>query len=147
MFFNNGDRENVSLFGEGTEYSNRLLEGIIFSEACKLPAEERIAFAESDEAQLLLERQVLNKKTLVRLSKNDDMARRQKMAAFQLAKEKKDPLWAKLVKNRVIERELIKKIVHKYNTQASRVARVSQQEYIKTARNSKYLPKPSTPKR
>jgi len=47
-----------------------------------------------------------------------------------------------LVKNRVIERALIKKIVQKYNNQAVRVARKSQVEYIKTAKTSKHLPTP-----
>ena len=46
---------------------------------------------------------------MVRLSRQDDMARRVKIAAYQLAKDKKDPLWTKLVLNRVKERQLIAK--------------------------------------
>jgi len=140
MFFNENDRQGV--LGEDLANPNALLEAMIYAEASKLPQDERIAFAESEEAQLLVEKSVLNKKTLVRLSKNDDLARRVKMAAFQIAKQKKDPLWTKLVKNRVIERALIKKIVQKYNNQAVRVARKSQVEYIKTAKTSKHLPTP-----
>ena len=140
MFFNENDRQGV--LGEDLVNPNALLEAMIYAEASKLPQDERIAFAESEEAQLLVEKSVLNKKTLVRSSKNDDLARRVKMAAFQIAKQKKDPLWTKLVKNRVIERALIKKIVQKYNNQAVRVARKSQVEYIKAAKTSKHLPTP-----
>lgn len=138
------NKENASsILGEELANPNALLEQYICAEASRLSQDERIAFAESEEAQVLVEKQVLNKRTLVRLSKNDDLARRVKMAAFQLAKQKKDPLWTKLVKNRVIERALIKKIVQKYNNQAVRVARAGQREYIKTAKTSKHLPVPS----
>ena len=138
MFFNENDRQGV--LGEDLANPNALLEAIIYSEASKLPQEERIAFAESEEAQLLVEKSVLNRKTLVRLSKKDDLARRVKMAAFQVAKEKKDPLWTKLVKNRVIERALIKKIVQKYSNMAVRVAKAGQRDYLKAAKGSKHLP-------
>lgn len=145
MFFDN--KENVSsIIGEELTNPNGLLEAYICAEASKLPQEERVAFAESDEAQVLVEKQVLNRRTLVRLSKNDDLARRVKMAAFQIAKQKKDPLWTKLVKNRVIERALIKKIVQKYNNQAVRVARIGQRDYIKAAKGSKHLPTPKDAK-
>ena len=139
MFFNENDRQGV--LGEDLANPNALLEAMIYAEASKLPQDERIAFAESEEAQLLVEKSVLNKKTLVRLSKNDDLARRVKMAAFQVAKEKKDPLWTKLVKNRVIERALIKKIVQKYSNMAVRVAKAGQRDYLKAAQGSKHLPK------
>lgn len=143
-FFIKTNESVDSIIGEELTNPNALLECYINAEASKLPYEERKAFAESDEAQVLVEKQVLNKRTLVRLSKNDDLARRVKMAAFQIAKQKKDPLWTKLVKNRVIERALIKKIVQKYNNQAVRVARISQRDYIKTAKNSKHLPTPAS---
>ena len=84
---------------------------------------------------------MISRRTLVRLSKKDDLARRVKMAAFQVAKEKKDPLWTKLVKNRVIERALIKKIVQKYSNMAVRVAKAGQRDYLKAAQGSKHLPK------
>lgn len=136
MFFDKGAE---SVFEEMNP--NALTESFIYAEMSKLPQEERKAFAESDEAQALLERKMITRKTLVRLSKNDDLARRVKMAAFQIAKEKKDPLWTKLVKNRVIERALIKKIVQKYGNQATRMAKISQREYLKAAQTSKHLPK------
>ena len=139
MFFNENDRQGV--LGEDLANPNALLEAMIYAEASKLPQDERIAFAESEEAQLVVEKSVWNKKTLVRLSKNDYLARRVKMAAFQIAKQKKDPLWTKLVKNRVIERALIKKIVQKYSNMAVRVAKAGQRDYLKAAQGSKHLPK------
>ena len=53
----------------------------------------------------------LSKKTIVRLSKKDDLSKRKKMAALNLAKQNNDPLWDKLALNRVKERELIQKIM------------------------------------
>nr|DAF97860.1 MAG TPA: hypothetical protein [Myoviridae sp. ctYA416] len=142
MFFGESAQTTSLGVGEELRNPNALLEAFIYAEASTLPESERQAFVESDEAKLLLEKQVISRKTLVRLSKADDIARRQKMAAFQIAKERKDPLWTKLVKNRVIERALVKQIVQKYGSQANRVARKSQQEYIKTAGKSKHLPVP-----
>ena len=140
MFFNPDKKDQI--LEQELANPNAYTDALICAEASRLSQDERVAFAESEEAQALLEKQMISRRTLVRLSKKDDLARRVKMAAFQIAKQKKDPLWTKLVKNRVIERALIKKIVQKYNNQAVRVARKSQVEYIKTAKSSKHLPTP-----
>lgn len=73
----------------------------------------------------------LGKKTLVRLSKKDDITRRKKIIAINLAKENNDPLWDKLALNRVKERELISKIVAKYGNKSQKLAVQSQKEFIK----------------
>ena len=145
MFFN-PNNTTKSILGEDLENPNAYTEALIFSEAAALPQEERKAFIESEEAKVLLEKKLLSRKTLVRLSKQDDLARRVKMAAFQIAKQKKDQLWAKLVKNRVIERQLIRKIVQKYQNQAVRLAKQGQRDYVKVAAGSKFLPKPEPTK-
>ena len=145
MFFN-PNNTTKSILGEDLENPNAYTEALIFSEAAALPQEERKAFIESEEAKVLLEKKLLSRKTLVRLSKQDDLARRVKMAAFQIAKQKKDQLWAKLVKNRVIERQLIRKIVQKYQNQAVRLAKQGQRDYVKAATGSKFLPKPEPTK-
>ena len=112
----------------------------LYTELAKLDDEARKEFVESAEAEALLEKAVLNKKTMVRLSRQDDMARRVKIAAYQLAKDKKDPLWTKLVLNRVKERQLIAKIVQKYHHAAVQLAKVGQREFIKSASKVKALP-------
>lgn len=75
----------------------------------------------------------LYKKTLVRLSKKDDLSKRKKMAALNLARENNDPLWEKLALNRVKERELIAKIMTKYGNKAQKVAVKSQKDFLKGA--------------
>lgn len=72
----------------------------------------------------------LRRKTLVRLSKKDDLERRSSMMNIQLAKEANDPLWRKLVKNRQQKRELIAKIDKKYGMKGARLAKKGQQEFL-----------------
>lgn len=107
-----------------------LLESFIAYELSKLDDDQFKSFTESEECQAMLERKMITRKTLVRLSKNDDLARRKKMAAYQLAKEKDDPLWHKLVAIRVKERALIQKIVDKYGSKAERAAKMGQKEFL-----------------
>ena len=107
------------------------LEACIVDEVSHLSDEKIQEFCQSPEAEALVEAGVMRKKTLVRLSKKDDFSRRRTMAAFTIAREKKDPLWSKLVKNRVQERKLIGEIVKKYGSKADRVAKAGQKEYLK----------------
>jgi hypothetical protein len=88
-------------------------------------------FLESDLCTALLEAGKFRKKTLVRLSGQADLDRRNKLAAMQLAKENNDPLFEKLALNRVKERELLGKIVQKYGNKGARIAKASQRDYIK----------------
>ena len=133
------ENTNRSILGSELEDSvNAVTESMIYADLVQLPQEEIKEFCESAEAQALVEKAVLNKKTLVRLSKKDDLARRVKQAAYQIAREKKDPLWVKLVKTQMMKRKLVAAIMKKYQNPALRLARASQVEYIKAAKNSKY---------
>ena len=76
----------------------------------------------------------ISKKTIVRLSKKDDLSRRKKQMCFNLARENNDPLWDKLAANRVKERELIAKIVQKYGNKGQKLAIQSQKDFIKKSR-------------
>lgn len=82
--------------------------------------------------EALVEAKVLGKRTLVRLSKADDLDRRTTLAAMAMAKEKKDPLFDKLALNRVKEKELLSKIKAKYGTRSLKAAKEGQKAYIKT---------------
>lgn len=104
----------------------------LYMELARLSDEDREAFVKSEQCQQLMEAGLISKKTLIRLSKNDDLSRRRKMVAFQLAKEKNDPLWKALVKNRIKERQLIRAIATKYRTGADRGAKIAQKEYLKS---------------
>nr|DAM35759.1 MAG TPA: SAM domain (Sterile alpha motif) [Caudoviricetes sp.] len=82
----------------------------------------------------LVEAGVMTKRTLVRLSKKDDLDRRTTMAAFSIARAKKDPLWTKLTVIQAKRKELISAIKQKYASVSRRTADKGQKEYIKTMR-------------
>jgi hypothetical protein len=90
--------------------------------------EEKKAMLEN--ADVLLEAKKISRKTIVRLNRNDDLTRRTGMAALQLAKDNGDPLWKKLVKNRIIERKLLALIRKKYSGRAEVAARKGQRAYV-----------------
>lgn len=110
-----------------------LQEMFLAEEVSFMSQEQRTAFLESDEAKLLVEAQVLRKPTMMRLSKQDDQARRVKLAAYQLAKEGKDPNWDKLCKTNIKRKQLIAAIMKRWESKAIRNANIGQKEYIKTA--------------
>ena len=109
-------------------------EAVMISELASMPYAERQAIFESESYALLEKHGLIGKKTRVQLSKEDDLDRRETMAAFQLAKENNDTLWDLLSMNRVKERDLISKIRKKYGAKAKRAAVIGQRDYIKTIR-------------
>lgn len=107
-----------------------LLESYILDELCHLTDEKKQEFINSQEATAMVEAGIISRKTLIRLSRSDDLSRRMKMAAFQLAKDSDDMLWNQLVKNRMKERELIEKITNKYGSRAGKAAKIGQKDYL-----------------
>lgn len=107
----------------------------LFDELSRMSDAEKEEFPKTEKCARLMEAGLISKKTLVRLSKTDDLSRRRKMAAFQIAKERKDPLWNQLVKNRIKERQLIRAIMAKYATGAEKAARIGQKSYLKSIGN------------
>ena len=110
-------------------------EACMIAELAAMNEEERNAIFESEGYRMLEEKGLIGKKTRVTLKKDDDLARRETMAAMQLAKEQNDVLFDKLALNRIKERELLGKIKAKYGTKAKRAAAIGQRDYIKTLRN------------
>lgn len=131
IFSTNNYVSQEGSFNEDLKNPNELLEAYIADELRFAPEEKLQEFVNSPEAAAMMEAGIITRKTLVRLSKNDDLSRRTTMAAFQLAKEADDPLWNQLVKNRVREKELISKIEQKYSSRATKAARIGQKEYLK----------------
>lgn len=110
---------------------NELLESYIYDELSRNSDEKRQEFVNSDQAQAMVEAGIIGRKTLVKLSKVDDLERRIGMAAIQLSKESNDALYDQLMKVRIKERELLEKINNKYANKATRVAKIGQKEYLK----------------
>lgn len=120
-----------SIINEEFKDPSHLEECFIADEISRLPEDKIKEFCEAGGiGEQLVQEGKLRKKTLVRLSKQDDLTRRTKMGALLLAKEKKDPLYAKLVKNRQQKRELVSKIMAKYGSKGQKVARQAQAEYL-----------------
>ena len=109
---------------------NELIGAYIIDEVSHLTDEMKEEFIKSETCKSLLEARMLKKKSLVRLSKNDDLTRRETMAAFQIAKENKWREWDLLVKNRIKERELIAKIRQKAGAKATKAAKLGQKNYL-----------------
>lgn len=128
------------LYGQGTidsvesmANSDALMEAFLVDDVLRLSSDDIKNFCESEEAKILVEKAVLKKPTLMRLSKADDMKRRIKISAYQLAKEANDPEFAKLKKYTGLRKQSIAKIMKKYGTKAEKLAKLGQKNYIKTA--------------
>lgn len=131
---------NNSIINEEFKDTTQLEECFIADEVSRLPEDKIKEFCEAGGVgDQLVQEGKLRKKTLVRLSKQDDLTRRTKMGALLLAKERKDPLYDKLVKNRMMKRDLVNKIMKKYGSKGQRIARQAQSEYLHG--NKSALPK------
>lgn len=110
---------------------DEFMEAYIASEVARQDTDVIREFcAPNGEGEMLVEAGKMRRKTLVRLSKNDDLNRRETMACLVLAKKNKDPLWDKLALNRVKERELLGKIKQKYASKGTRLAKAGQKKYL-----------------
>lgn len=97
----------------------------------RLTEEEKNAFLESELAEELVQEGKMRKNTIVFLSGRDDLSRRTKLAALQMAKDRKDPLFEKLRVNRTKERKILSQIMRKYGNKSTKVAKKSQKDWIK----------------
>lgn len=114
--------------------SDEIFEAFLIDDLMHGSTEDLQKFCESAECQILIEKQVLNKPTVHRLSKEDDLKRRVKIICYTLAKEANDPMWTKLVKFQKLKKQFSQKIFDKYNKKAVRIAKAAQKEYIKKAK-------------
>ena len=110
---------------------NDIIESFIVADVCKMDSDAIREWCESDEAKALVEANVLRKPTMMRLSKADDEKRRAKIVAYRLAKEANDPLYRKLITYRQLWKQTSNKIMEKYGNKADRIAKKSQQQYIR----------------
>lgn len=117
--------------------NNVLMEMFLVDDLMHGTSEQIAQFCESEEAKALMEKAVLTKPTLMRLSKTDDQKRRVKIIAYQLAKDANDPEWTKMKKYTALRKQSIRKIMKKYGKKAQRIAKVAQKEYIKKSKGVK----------
>ena len=108
-----------------------LFEQFLIDECSHFTDEEREAFLESELAEQLVQEGKMRRNTIVFLSGKDDLSRRTKLSALQMAKDKKDPLFEKLRINRTKERAILSKIMQKYGNKGAKIAKKSQKDWIK----------------
>lgn len=130
-----GDNEDLIEESAGLDQTV-LMESFFSQTVAMMNEDERKQYLESDEVKALEEAGVVGKKTIVRLTKMDDLTRRIKIAAFQKAKDDGDPNWELLRKNRIKERELIGKIMNKYAMRVKKDAVVAQRSLLKVTPNA-----------
>lgn len=114
---------------------DELVEMYFIDDISRMSSKQIKEFCESEQAAALVEKAVLTKPTMMRLSKQDDETRRIKLACYQLAKEAHDPNFEKMIKYRVLWKKYRGIIFQKYSNKATRIARVGQKEYLKKARS------------
>ena len=124
-------------------HPERITECLIVDEVSKLPTETIQEFCKpGGVGEQLVQEGKMRRKTLVRLSKKDDLERRTSMMNIQLAKDNNDILWRKLVKNRQQKHDLIDAIDKKYGHRGARLAKKSQNEFLHGgAKKTGVLPK------
>lgn len=113
--------------------SNMFLEMMIVDDVLRGDEKDIKQFCESAECQILQEKQVLKKSTLIRLNKADDAARRTKLAVYALAKAAGDPYYKKLKMYIKGKKAMTAKLMAKYGSKGQRVANIGQKNYIKLA--------------
>lgn len=113
--------ESVSYFEGGEEALNKFLN-------------------EAANVEALTEARKMAKRTIVRLSKDDDLKKREHIAALIACRNAKDPLFDKLARNRVMERKLRAQIFKKYGMVSKKAARISQRKHIKAMKSMPALP-------
>lgn len=110
-------------------------EAALYEDLQMMTEEQRNMFLNSDEYHALQEAgltSAIGKNTIVKLNKTDDLERRIGQASLNIAREKNDALWIKLMKNRRQEKKLLHAIKKKYGSPAERVAKKAQKQYVKT---------------
>ena len=131
MFADSYSNSQNNIINEEFRDPTLLEQVFIADEVAHLPEDKIHEFCQpGGVGEQLVKEAKLSKKTLVRLNKQDDLTRRTKMGALLLAKEKGDPLYDKLVKNRMQKRDIVDKIMRKYGNKGKQVAKQAQAEYL-----------------
>lgn len=131
MIFDSYNNSQNNIINEEFRDPTLLEQVFIADEIAHLPEDKIHEFCQpGGVGEQLVKEAKLSKKTLVRLNKQDDLTRRTKMGALLLAKEKGDPLYDKLVKNRMQKRDIVDKIMKKYGNKGKQVAKQAQAEYL-----------------
>lgn len=118
---------------EDLQDNSAIMEAFLLDDLGRMSFEERTALIESSEMEMLINEGMIGRRSLVRLSKQDDLFRRKKIIAMQMGKEKNDRLYNEIIKHRMKERQAMGLLLKKYGTHAEREAKKGQKAYLKTS--------------
>lgn len=127
--YSNSIIEESSLIDDEFDF-DALDEACTISFLSRLPDEDLQEFVQSEECEALITEGKLNRKTIMKLNKNNDLTRRQTLAAYQRAKEKNDSNWVKFVKYKTLANKYKRAILEKYGKQSVNIAKKSQRDYV-----------------
>lgn len=105
-------------------------EACVIAYLSRQPDEVIQEFAQSEECQVLINEGKISKKTIIKLNKNNDLIRRQTLAAYQIAKQKNDPNWAKFIKYKALANKYKQEIIRKYGNRTVAIAKKSQRDFV-----------------
>ena len=131
MIFDSYSTNQNSIIKEEFRDPSLLEQVFIADEVAHLPEEKIKEFCKpGGVGEQLVQEGKFRRNTLVKLSKKDDLSRRETMLAMQMAKDANDPLWRKYVINTQRRNELKAKMKKKYSMKANRAAKVAQKEFL-----------------
>lgn len=125
----------------GVQDAAALFESVFVDYVNHMDDEERKQYLESEEVRALEEAKVIGRRTIVRLSKQDDYNRRITLAAMQKAKEQNSADWKRLKKAHMLKKLAIANIVKRYGNNVKRDVVKAQKAILKT--NPRYYTKTS----
>lgn len=132
IFFESDDLTDNGMDEQLVDH-DELMEAFIVDEISHLPDSLIKEFCEPGGVgdQLVQEGKLRSRNTIVKMAKKDDLSRRITMTCMQMAKDANAPEWRKLVKAQKMKNLYKAKIVKKFRSKAERVAKKTQQEFLK----------------
>lgn len=128
--FANSLNENSELIDDEDFNYDELEEMCAISYLSRQPDEVIREFVQSEECEALITEGKLNKKTIMKLNKSNDLTRRQTLAAYAMARDKNDPLWQKFLKYKTLANECKRQIIEKYKNKSENIAKKSQRNFV-----------------
>jgi hypothetical protein len=133
-FLQSEDMEELSL-----ESQSLILEGLMLD---NLNSEELLEFlCDPSETRDLINGQILTEKSIVRLDRKAKLSKAQKIAIYTIARQKKDPLFRRLLTLWRMERFIDARLFKKYGNPAMRAAKKAMSSATANPKPSKTMKK------
>ena len=132
--FIDGNEGNMSAVAEELQISDpdQWRAYIVESTLLGMPDDQRKSYLESDEMKDACAMNEAMRKTVVRLNKADDLARRVKLACLDRARADGASEWIQLRKVQKRRKQLLAKIAQKYSSRVTRDAIKQQRTLLKS---------------